>query len=111
MKKKNCLNSKRLTGQEVQRLVAIEGKFHAEFTECFAQIYPTGYKNQPLVYELPENRFLFIFDPQKTGLGGNGDIYAGGIFFAVGTIAQTSSTRPSQRLLKFRHPLVLLFSV
>ena len=60
MKKKNCLNSKRLTRQEVQKLVATEGKFHAGFTEGFAQIYPTGYKNQPLVYELPENRFLFI---------------------------------------------------
>ena len=80
MKKKNCLNSKRLTRQEVQKLVATEGKFHAGFTEGFAQIYPTGYKNQPLVYELPENRFLFIFDPQETGLGDKGDIYGGEYF-------------------------------
>ncbi len=80
MKKKNCLNSKRLTRPEVQKLVATEGRFHTEFTECFAQIYPTGYRNQPLVYELPENRFLFIFDPRETGLGGKGDIYAGEYF-------------------------------
>jgi len=80
MKKKNCLNSKRLTRQEVQKLIENGGKFHAEFTDCFTQTYSTGYKNQPLVYELSGNRFLFIFDPKETSSGGKGDIYAGEYF-------------------------------
>ena len=75
MKKKNCLNPKRLTKQEVDKLVATEGKLHPEFTDCFTQVYATGYRNQPLVYELTNNRFLFVFDPTGIGLRGKGDIY------------------------------------
>lgn len=75
MKKKICLNSKRLTKQEVHKLVTTEGKLHLEFTNCFAKVYPTGYRNQPLVYELTNDRFLFVFDPTEISLGGKGDIY------------------------------------
>ncbi len=73
--KRKCLNSKRLTKQQVQQLVATEGKLHPEFTDCFAQIYATGYRNQPLVYELTNDRFLFVFDPAGIVSAGKGDIY------------------------------------
>ena len=76
MKKKNCLNLKRLTRLQVQHLVATEGKFHPEFTNCFTKVYATGYRNQPLIYELTNDRFLLVFDPTERALGGKGDIYS-----------------------------------
>ncbi len=76
MGKKKPLNSKRLTKQQVQELIESEGKLHKEFTDFFEETYSTGYKNQPQVYELPGDRFLFVFDPKGISLPGKGDIYS-----------------------------------
>lgn len=72
---KKSLNKKRLTKKQVQELIETEGKLHAEFTKLFEETYSTGYKNQPLVYELPNDKFLFVFDPKTGRIGGKGDIY------------------------------------
>lgn len=71
---KKSLNKKRLTKKQVQELIA-EGKLHEEFTKFFEETYSTGYKNQPLVYELPNDIFLFVFDFKEPGTGGRGDIF------------------------------------
>ncbi|MCG6134498.1 MAG: hypothetical protein MET45_07510 [Nostoc sp. LLA-1] len=76
MGKKKSLNAKRLTKNQVQELVESEGKLHKEFTECFEETYSNGCKNQPLVYELSNDRFLFIFDPKESLIPGKGDIYS-----------------------------------
>lgn len=76
MGKKKCLNSKRLTKKQVQELIESEGRLHKEFTDFFEETYSTGYKNQPQVYELSNNRFLFVFDPKGISIPGRGDIYS-----------------------------------
>lgn len=72
---KKSLNKKRLTKKQVQELIEAEGKLHEEFTNFLEETYATGYKNQPLVYELPNDRFLYVFDPKGISLPGKGDIY------------------------------------
>ncbi|MBN3927624.1 hypothetical protein [Nostoc sp. NMS4] len=76
MGNKNSLNHKRLTRKQVQDLIESEGKLHEEFTKIFEQTYSNEYKYQPLVYELPNDRFLFVFDPKGYSIPGKGDIYA-----------------------------------
>lgn len=72
---KNSLNHKRLTKKQVQDLIESEAKLHEEFTKICEQTYSNGYKDQPLVYELPNDRFLFVFDPKGYSIPGKGDIY------------------------------------
>jgi len=76
MGKKKSLNAKRLTKKQVQELIESEGKLHEEFTDFFEETSSTGYKNQPQVYELPNDRFLFVFDPKGISIPGRGDIYS-----------------------------------
>lgn len=76
MGKKKTLNAKRLTKRQVQELIESEGRLHEEFTEFFEQTSSTGYKDQPQVYELSDDRFLFVFDPKGISIPGKGDIYS-----------------------------------
>ncbi|MEH2347008.1 MAG: hypothetical protein V7K55_03230 [Nostoc sp.] len=76
MKHKKYLNHKRLTKKQVQDLIESEGKLHEEFTKIFEETYSTEYQDRPLVYELPKDRFLFVFDPKGYSIPGKGDIYA-----------------------------------
>lgn len=76
MGKKKCLNVKRLTKNQVQELIESEGRLHEEFTLFFEETYSTGYKYQPQVYELSNDRFLFVFDPKGSSIYGKGDIYS-----------------------------------
>ncbi|WP_426671372.1 hypothetical protein ACPPVU_09055 [Mucilaginibacter sp. McL0603] len=69
------LNEKRLTKKQVQQIITSEGRLHEEYTECFKDIYASGYIQQDLVYELSNDRFLFVFDPQEKSIGGKGDIF------------------------------------
>src|SRR5215203_1255765 len=75
MGQRKTLNQKRLTKKDVQEIIKSEGQLHKEFSEVFKETYATGYVKQDLVYELPNDRFLFVFDPNDTSLGGKGDIY------------------------------------
>lgn len=74
MAKMQRLNQKRLTKRQVQDIIETEGKLNEEFTNFLEETYSTGYKNQPLVYDLPNDTILFVFDPKEPG-GGKGDIY------------------------------------
>jgi hypothetical protein len=76
------LNQKRLTRKQVQELIALEGRLHQEFTHILEETYMTGYKNQPQVYELSNDRLLFVFDPKEISIGGKGDIYTKAYFSA-----------------------------
>lgn len=75
MGQRKSLNEKRLTKKQVQDLIKSEGQLHDEYTKVFKETYVTGYVKQDLVYELHNDRFLFVFDPNDTSLGGKGDIY------------------------------------
>jgi hypothetical protein len=51
-----------------------------DLAATFERSFSTGYKKQPLVYELDGERYLFAFDPADPGMGGKGDIYAADTF-------------------------------
>ncbi len=74
MGQRRTLNQKRLTKKEVQEIIKTEGHLHHEYTKFFEETYVTGYVKQDKVYELPGDRFLYVFD--ETGLHGKGDIYS-----------------------------------
>ncbi|MBD1821023.1 hypothetical protein H6F51_00605 [Cyanobacteria bacterium FACHB-DQ100] len=76
MGKRKSLNSKRLTKKQVQELIESEGRLHEEFTDFFEETYGTGHKNQPQVYELSNDRFLFVFDPKGIVIPGRGNVYS-----------------------------------
>ena len=73
---KKSLKAKRLTKKQVQAIIESEGRLNQEFTDFFEETYSTGYKNQPQVYELLNNRFLFVSDPKGISIPGKGDIYS-----------------------------------
>jgi len=75
MANKKNLNAKRLTKNQVQELIESEGTLHEEFTKFFEETYSTGYKNQPQIYELSNDIFLFVCDPKGSLSPGKGDIY------------------------------------
>ena len=75
MAQRRTLNQKRLTKKEVQHLIDTEGKFHQEYTDIFEEKYVTGFVKRDKVYELPGDRFLFVFDENDSSIPGKGDIY------------------------------------
>ena len=77
---RKCLNEKRLTKKQVQALVEKEGQLHHEYTAFFQETYASGYIIRNLVYELPDDRFLYVFDPLDSSTPGKGDIYAKAYF-------------------------------
>jgi hypothetical protein len=87
MGQRKCLNEKRLTKKQVQELVEKEGQLHNEYTAFFQETYASGHVKRDLVYELPDDRFLYVFDQQDISTPGKGDIYAKAYFlkWMVGT--------------------------
>jgi hypothetical protein len=79
-RKKETLNERRLTRRQVQELIASGATPRPDLAAAFEQTFSTGHKDQPLVYELDGERYLFVFDPKEPGLGGKGDIYAADSF-------------------------------
>jgi hypothetical protein len=75
MGQRKCLNDKRLTKQQVQELVEREGQLHEQYTAFFEETYLSGYVKRDLVYELPGNRFLYVFDQQDISTPRKGDLY------------------------------------
>jgi hypothetical protein len=72
MGQRNCLNEKRLTKKQVQELVKREGRLHLDYTAFFQEEHSS---TRDLVYELPDDRFLYVFDPDGVYIPGKGDIY------------------------------------
>ncbi|SFQ82706.1 hypothetical protein [Hymenobacter arizonensis] len=80
MGQRKCLNEKRLTKKQVQALVEKEGQLHKEYTAFFQETYASGHVQRDLVYELPDDRFLYVFDQLDLSIPGKGDVYAKAYF-------------------------------
>lgn len=80
MARKKTLNSRRLTRREVQALISSGARPRPDLSATLEQTFVTGYKEQPHVYELGDDRYLYVFDEQQPGLGGKGDIYPADTF-------------------------------
>ena len=80
MGRKKTLNERRLTRRQVQELIASGARPRPDLAATFEQRFSTGFKEQPLVYELDGERYLFVFDPADPNMGGKGDIYAADAF-------------------------------
>ena len=74
------LNETRLTKKQVQEIIKSEGRLHEEYTDFFTESYDNGYIKRDLVYELPNNRFLYVFDPNGVSIPGKGDIFSKELF-------------------------------
>jgi hypothetical protein len=75
MARKKTRNERRLTRRQVQELIASGARPRPDLAATFEQTFSTGYKDQPLVYELDGERYLFVFDPADASMGGKGDVY------------------------------------
>lgn len=80
MANKNTLNKSRLNKKQVQELLQNEGIIHDEYSKIFEETYASGFVKQDLVYELSNDRYLYVFDPAGMIIPGKGDIYAGAYF-------------------------------
>ena len=75
MGRKKTLNERRLTRRQVRELIASGARPRPDLAATFEQTFSTEFKEQPLVYELDGERYLFVFDPADPNMGGKGDIY------------------------------------
>lgn len=83
MGRKKSLNDKALTRAQVVELIAAGGRLRPDLMPAFSETYATGETRQDLVYELPGDRFLFVFDPNDELYGsrrGKGAIYPADYF-------------------------------
>ncbi len=69
------LNKKRLTRKEVKDLIEAEGELDVELTATLREVRES-WVNEPKVYRLPGNRYLYVFDENDISLPGKGDIYS-----------------------------------
>ena len=80
MARKKTLNDRRLTRRQVGDLISSGARPRPDLAAAFEETFPTGHKVQPLVYELEDERYLFVFDETDARLGGKGDIYPADTF-------------------------------
>lgn len=83
MPRKRTLNERRLTRRQVQELISSGARPRPDLAATFERTFSTGHKDQPLVYQLEGERYLFVFDPADSSLGGlagRGDIYPADYF-------------------------------
>lgn len=76
MAQKNQINNKRLAKKQVLEIIKAEGKLHEEYTKFFEEKYVTGFIQQDKIYELPGERYLYVFDEKDSSIGGKGDIFS-----------------------------------
>src|SRR5262245_2283750 len=76
MARRKTINERRLTRSQVQDLISSGARPRPDLAATFEETFSTGYKERPLVYELEDERYLFVFDPADSTLGGKGDIYS-----------------------------------
>jgi hypothetical protein len=72
-RKRQALNERRLTKREVSQLLGA-GAVRRRDLEAALSDARVGLRPMRC-YELPENRVLWVFHEQESGLGGKGDIY------------------------------------
>lgn len=80
MARRKTVNERRLTRRQVQELIASGARPRPDLAAPFERTFSTGYNEQPLVYELAGERYLFVFDAADPSLGGKGDIYPADAF-------------------------------
>ena len=68
-------NKRRLAKKQVSELIQKEGKFHKEYTKRLETRHATGFVTRDLIYELNNDLFLLVHDPEGHGIAGKGDIY------------------------------------
>lgn len=68
------VNKKRLSKKEVKALVDAEGELDSAMTAVFRE-KRNGHTDEPKVYKLSGNRYLYVFDERDISLPGKGDIY------------------------------------
>lgn len=74
--RKYALNKKRLTKKEVQEILATNPPVDIELSKPFEWTWAsTGYVQQNKLYKLPDDKYLFVFDPKDISLANKGDIY------------------------------------
>lgn len=79
MPARKTLNQKRLTKKQVAELIAAGAQLRQDLMDRLAETYADGSRSGPTVYELPDDRFLYVFDPTILP-GGKGDLYPGDYF-------------------------------
>ncbi len=78
MEQDNALDSKRLNKKQVRELIESEGKLHEEFTKFFEKEI-----SHPQIYELSNDRFLYVFNPRGSILPGKGNLYSRDAFLRM----------------------------
>jgi hypothetical protein len=81
MARRKSLNKRRLTRLQVEELIASGARPRPDLAVAFEETHPAGYRDQPQVYELDGDRYLFVFDAMDPNLKGKGDIYRADDFF------------------------------
>ena len=72
MGSRKTINERRLTRAEVNALID-RATLHEQYTAAIR----SGRDEGNLVYELPDDRFLLVFDPDGVSIPGKGDIWPG----------------------------------
>lgn len=78
MEQNDALDSKRLNKKQVRELIESGAKLHEEFTKFFEKEM-----THPQIYELPNDRFLYVFNPQGLILPGKGNLYSRDAFLRM----------------------------
>jgi hypothetical protein len=103
MGQKRCLNARRLTRKQVSATVAEGATLRRDLMECFRQVYASGHIDQPLVYEMNGDRFLFVFDENGLTVPGKGDIYPGDYFRRFARWHQRTRDEPLRHVSSVAH--------
>lgn len=75
MGQRSVQNAKRLSKRAVRELIDAGAIARADLADALARRFSTGYVETPGVYELSDDRILYVFDANDPGLGGKGDIW------------------------------------
>lgn len=78
MEQNDALDSNRLNKKQVRELIESGAKLSEEFTKFFEKEMA-----HPQIYELPNDRFLYVFNPQGSILPGKGNLYSKDAFLRM----------------------------
>jgi len=74
--RKYALNKKKLTKKEVQDILATNPPFDSELSKPFEWTWADGYTQKNKLYKLPDDQYLFVFDPKDISSPNRGDIFS-----------------------------------
>lgn len=74
--RKYALNKRRLTKREVNDILATNPPLEAEISKLFEWTWATdGYVQRNKLFRLPEDKYLYVYDPKDISVPGRGDIF------------------------------------